>query len=209
RPVEAGNETKFDRVGADVENDWNARRRGFSSERRRGAPGRNDHRHLAADQIGCERRQPVILALSPAVFDAYIPVFDIAGVIQALAERGQGVLVLRGGLGVEEPDHRQRRLLRPRRQRPSGCASDVADKFAPSHVGPPQSGPRHRGKLSTTARLDKSNQSKAYAVATGKVGAGEPPVTTLISSRGRERDKLCVPAGSENFLLVTRSGAIW
>src|SRR5439155_25144432 len=72
RPVEAGNETKFDRVAAGGENDWNGRRRGFGCERSRAAPGRSDHGHLTADQIGCERRQSVILAPRPAVFDVDI-----------------------------------------------------------------------------------------------------------------------------------------
>src|SRR5207237_9766621 len=49
RPVEAGNETKLDRVGAGGENDWYGRRHRFGCERRRGAPGCGDHGHLTAD----------------------------------------------------------------------------------------------------------------------------------------------------------------
>jgi hypothetical protein len=41
-----------------------------------GAPGRGDHGHLKADQVGCERWQSAILTLRPAVFDADIAVFN-------------------------------------------------------------------------------------------------------------------------------------
>ena len=71
--------------------------------------GRVDDRHLAANQIGRQRRQAIILTLRPAVFDADIAVFDIAGVVQALAERRQIVRSRPGRIAVEEPDHRQRR----------------------------------------------------------------------------------------------------
>jgi len=118
RPVEAGNETVFDRVARGGENDWNRRSRGFGCECRRDVPGRNDHRHLKADQVGRECRQSVNLASRPAVFDVDIAVLDITGFIQALAERGDVVRKLGGGLAVEKSDHRYPRLLRPRPERP-------------------------------------------------------------------------------------------
>jgi hypothetical protein len=36
------------------------------------AADRYDHRYVAADEIGCERRQPIILIFRPAVFDRLV-----------------------------------------------------------------------------------------------------------------------------------------
>ena len=84
------------------------------------------------DQIACERRQPVMLALRPSVFDGDIAMVNVARVVQALPERDQWGLELGGGLTVEEPDHRQRRLLRTHRERPCRRrAAERSDEFAP------------------------------------------------------------------------------
>jgi len=56
RPVEAGNEAEFDRVGAGRENDRNGRGRSFRGDCRRAAAGRKDHCHLTTNQIGRQRR---------------------------------------------------------------------------------------------------------------------------------------------------------
>ena len=50
--------------------------------------GRNDHGHLAADQIGRHRRQPIVLTFRPAVFDRDVVALDIAGLVQTFAECG-------------------------------------------------------------------------------------------------------------------------
>ena len=42
-------------------------------------PPVDDHGHLAADQIGRQRRQPVVLALRPAIFDRDVAALDVAG----------------------------------------------------------------------------------------------------------------------------------
>ena len=64
------------------------------------------------------RRQSIVLALRPAIFDRHVPALDIAGFAQALAERGEPGSVCFGRRAVQEPDHRHRRLLRARRERP-------------------------------------------------------------------------------------------
>ena len=51
-------------------------------------PPCDDHRHLAADQIGRQRRQSIVLTFRPAIFDRDVLALDIAGLLQALAERG-------------------------------------------------------------------------------------------------------------------------
>jgi Arm DNA-binding domain len=74
-------------------------------------------RFEAEHVIGCESRQPVIL---------------IAGFIYGLAKRG---ILERGIIGrpaAKEPDHRHRRLLCARRERPSGRrAAEQRDELAP------------------------------------------------------------------------------
>ena len=72
RPVEAGDKASFDRVAADREDDRNRRGRRLGRERRSGAAGRDDHGHLAANQIGRQRRQPIVSALRPAIFDRHV-----------------------------------------------------------------------------------------------------------------------------------------
>ena len=83
--------------------------------------GRGDHGHPTADQVSHQRRQAIVLALQPVVLDRHVLAFDVAGFAEAFAERGR---IARGGIGrpaVDKPDHRQRRLLRARRERPRYC----------------------------------------------------------------------------------------
>ena len=42
--------------------------------------------HLTTNQIGRQRRQPLVLTFRPAVLDRHVLALDIAGVLQALAE---------------------------------------------------------------------------------------------------------------------------
>jgi hypothetical protein len=60
-----------------------------------------------ADEIGCERRQPINLVLRIAILDRNVLALDIAGFLQALEKRNGDVLVdLINGLGDKEPDRR-------------------------------------------------------------------------------------------------------
>jgi hypothetical protein len=62
-------------------------------------------------------------------------VFDIAPIIETLAERHHEMCVGFGGPGVEKPNHRHRRLLRARCERPrSRCAAQCEYEFSPSDV---------------------------------------------------------------------------
>jgi hypothetical protein len=58
------------------------------------------------------------MIIRPAIFDRDILALDIAGFIQALTERGREGHIARSCRAVEKPDHRHRRLLRARRERP-------------------------------------------------------------------------------------------
>jgi hypothetical protein len=69
------------------------------------------------------------------VLDRHVPAFDVAGFVEAFAERGR---VPRGGIGrpdSDKADHRQRRLLRARSERKRKCgAAEQADELAPSNI---------------------------------------------------------------------------
>ena len=87
-----------------------------------------------ANQIGRQCRQPIDLILRPAVYDRQVLALDIAGLLQALAKCAQTVRDRVRRCGVEEPDHRHRRLLRARRERPrSRRAAEKRDELAPLH----------------------------------------------------------------------------
>ena len=105
RPGEAGDKTKPDRVLADAEDDRDGR--GCSFGRARGhEAGRGDDGHLSVNQIGHQRRQAIVLALQPMVLDRHVLAFDVAGFVEAFAERGRKA---RRGIGrpvSDKPDHR-------------------------------------------------------------------------------------------------------
>ena len=74
-----------------------------------------------------------ILTLGPAVFDRHVLALDIAGFLQALAKCAQAVRERVRRCAVEKPDHRHRRLLRARRERPRRRAAEQRDELAPLH----------------------------------------------------------------------------
>ena len=113
-----GDKTHLDRVCADAEDDRNCRGRSFGRKRSRIAAGRGDNGHVAADEIGHERWQSIVLALQPVVLHRHVLTLDVAGFVEALTERTSNA---RRGLGrpaVDEANHRHRRLLRMRCKRP-------------------------------------------------------------------------------------------
>src|SRR5262249_39850040 len=102
------------------------------------SPGRNrcgkvvgkDGGHLIANQLGSELGKAIILVRIPP-FDGYIASFDVAQVVQALAERCQAIR-WRWSSRAQPSDNRYRRLLRARRERPRRCAAQQGDEIAPS-----------------------------------------------------------------------------
>jgi len=120
-PCEAGDEANLHRVRADANDDRNCLCRCFGRESRGGGPQHYDDSHFATDQLGRQPRQSVVLAVRPPVFRRHVLALDVADFAQALPEREQTVCVKRGvsRSTAEEPDHRHRRLLPARRERPS------------------------------------------------------------------------------------------
>jgi hypothetical protein len=98
---------------------------------RRGA-GRGEHDHLATNQLRRERRQSVILALSPTIFDNYILSFGVSAFLQSIAKRGQvgRISFMRGS--IQEANYRHR-WLSLCRERPSRRTTEKRDEFAPFH----------------------------------------------------------------------------
>jgi hypothetical protein len=119
--------------GASDEDDGNRRCCRLGRKDRRW-PERADHRHVALHKIARHRRQWIITIRDPAVFDGDVATFHITHFGKTAAERGVEMY----GIGLREAaeisDHRHRRLLRARRERPRGCrATDERDELAPSH----------------------------------------------------------------------------
>src|SRR5262249_48576836 len=130
---EAGNKTQLDRVTPGREYDRNRRGRRFGRQRRRCARRRDDG-DVLLNQIGRQRRQPVILVFRPAVLGCHVLTLDIADLLQALAKCAQtfGVVIERSR--AEKPNHRYRRLLRARRYWPRHRrAADQRDELASRH----------------------------------------------------------------------------
>jgi hypothetical protein len=117
-----------------------------------------DHRYAAADETGCERRQSIQLVLRIPILDRHVPALDIAGFLQALEKRNGGVLVVNfSGLGAEEPDHRQRPLLRVRRDWPRGRRpAEPRNELPPSHSSSPGPLSRVRSEIGNSTRMRQS-----------------------------------------------------
>src|SRR6478735_10918426 len=89
RPGEVRDETYFRWVFGDAEDDWERGGRSFGRKRSRGVAGRGDYSHAAADEVGHQRRQAIVLALEPMVLDRHVLTLDIAGFTERAAERSR------------------------------------------------------------------------------------------------------------------------
>src|SRR5262249_43336952 len=86
------------------------------------------------NQIGRQRREPVVLQLCPAIFDRHVLAFDVAGFVEAFVESGHDAGRL-GGRACAEPSDHPRRPLLPARREQAGChpASENAEKTPPKY----------------------------------------------------------------------------
>jgi hypothetical protein len=87
-PGEAGDKTKLDRVFADAEDDRDRRGRSFGCKRGKVAGWRGDNGHATTHEVSHEFRKAIELALQPVVLDRHVLPLDVAGFVEALAERG-------------------------------------------------------------------------------------------------------------------------
>jgi hypothetical protein len=128
RPGEAVDKTELDRVFADTKDDRDHRGRSFGHLSSVIARGRGNNGHATTHEVSHERRKAIELALQPVVLHRYILALEVAGFIEALAERGGKGRI--GWSGIDEPDNRHSRLLRARRERPRRCAAEQRDERA-------------------------------------------------------------------------------
>jgi hypothetical protein len=88
-----------------------------------------NHRYAAADEIGRQRWQPIVLIFRPAVFNSHVLALDVTGFLQPLEKRNGDVLVVFiSSLSAKVPDHWHRRLLPPRHHRPRRRAPKPRDE---------------------------------------------------------------------------------
>jgi len=84
----------------------------------------------ATIQLRRHRRESIVLAFRPTIFDGHVPALDVAGFGQTLAEYRHQRRTRPGQTGTEIPDNRPR-LLRARRERPGRYrAAGESDEFA-------------------------------------------------------------------------------
>jgi len=149
RSAEAGDEAAPYGISAEQGNNGNRRRRGLGRPRGRFAANRNEHSDGDAHQFCCKLGQAVILPHRPAIVDRHGLALDETILRHSATESGHHIRALVGRSTTEEPDHRQRRLLRAHRNWPGSCrAAENCDELAPPHVRP-----RAQDKASSPVRL--------------------------------------------------------
>src|SRR5215831_12226096 len=119
-PVHAGDEAVPDRVAAGLEND---RYRGgcrLCCEPGCGRGASRNDTDLIANELSSHRRQPVVLTIRPPIFDQHVAALYVANFTQTPSQRNNP---FDSRTSVEIPNHRRRRLLRARRERPGSRAA--------------------------------------------------------------------------------------
>jgi hypothetical protein len=96
RPAKTSDEALFNGIGREGGNDWDRRCRSLGGQSGRFAAGRSKHGHRQVDELRRLRCQPIILSLSPAIFDRHVLALDEAVFGQPSAERGQQMRGLPG-----------------------------------------------------------------------------------------------------------------
>src|SRR5262249_20677480 len=123
----------FDWIGSCFKNDRDGFSRRLRCQRRRSA-ARCNYCDLSTNEFSGQRRQAIVTAFSPTVLNREVLAVDQARFTQALPERSHAIGVGLRRAGTEEPNHRHRRLLRARRERPCDHrAAKQRDEFAPLH----------------------------------------------------------------------------
>src|SRR5262249_1921071 len=86
----------------------------------------DDDRDLTANKIGRQFRQSIGLMLSPTELDGDVPALDVACFLETIAECSCKRCPRVSRRAVQVSDHRHRRLLRARRERP--CRRSAAEQ---------------------------------------------------------------------------------
>ena len=67
---------------------------------------REDDRDLPANKIGRQPRQPIVLALRPAIFDDHVVAINVTGFAQPFEKGGQGSRAILGRRDIDKPYYR-------------------------------------------------------------------------------------------------------
>src|SRR5262249_13158818 len=92
-----------------------------------------DEGDLAANEVGCQFRQAIDVVMRPPEFDGHVLALDVAALAQSLAESSHSICERLWGAELEHSNHRHRRLLCARRERPCCRAADERDELASPH----------------------------------------------------------------------------
>src|SRR6185503_906098 len=84
RPVEAGNEARFDRSDSAQKDDWYRRSCRFSRKGCDSTARCDDKSHLPLNQLRRQRRKALVTVFAPAKIDRNIVTFRVSGFAQAL-----------------------------------------------------------------------------------------------------------------------------
>src|SRR5262245_15389012 len=133
RLVEASDDTCLDWIAAEREHDRDRRSRRLGGSDRRSAADCNDYRNPSGDKISRQYWQSVILTVGPTEGDVNVLPFDIARVPQSQPKCHLVPSRFARRPAAEEPDHRQRRLLRAHRERPCRRAAEQRDELPSFH----------------------------------------------------------------------------
>ena len=134
RSGETGNQTQLDRVFGDAEDDRDRRGRGFRHRGCSGEGGRGNHGHATADEVGHERRQAIVFALQPVVFDHHVLGLDVASFVKGLTEHSAEARGFLRRSGADKTNDRHGCLLRTGSPRPRYCSANQRKELAPPHV---------------------------------------------------------------------------
>jgi hypothetical protein len=127
RPVYAGHQAKLHRITiTSQENNWNGGGCTLGRQCRTGGCRKN-HRHLSANKINGEFTLALKVCCLPAIFDVYVPTFNIPKIHQPLRES-------RAVSDGYEPDDRDGWLLRAHTTRPSGGGAKDRNELASAHL---------------------------------------------------------------------------
>src|SRR5262249_46999517 len=100
------------------------------------AAGCDDHRRIAGNELGCQRRQLVVPALRPAVFDLDVLSFDESVLGETAMKSREIVLPADRRCAAEKSDQRESALgerWSDDDRRRCRCAADQRDEFAALH----------------------------------------------------------------------------
>src|SRR5262249_11492866 len=97
------------------------------------AASNHDHRDPLSNQLSGQFRKPLVMVIRPAVVDRDVLILDESPLLEPFAKGSNAILVASGRRDTYPSDHRHRRLLRTRRNRPRRRAAEQRQERAPSH----------------------------------------------------------------------------